>query len=69
MSNVTKPEIQNLKKLTPAPSIPITQLRAQISNFRYITSDTDQPWTYYVGGDSGSGFSIDTCNMLLVVLV
>ena len=31
LSNITKPDIQNLKKLTPALSIPITQLRAQIS--------------------------------------
>ena len=55
LSNVTKPEIQNLRKLALAPSITINQLRAQISNFRCITSDTDQPWIYYVGGSSGSG--------------
>ena len=55
LSNVTKPKIQNLKKFVAAPSIPIDQLRAQISNFRHITSDTDQPWIYYVGGGSGSG--------------
>ena len=54
LSNMTKPEIQNLKKLMPAPSIPITQLRAQISNFRHITPDTDHPWIYYVGRGSGS---------------
>ena len=45
LSNVTKPKIQNLKKLAPSPSIPIN----------HITSDTDQPWIYYVGGGSGSG--------------
>ena len=55
LSNVTKPKIQNLRKLVSAPSIPIDQLRAQISNFRHISSDTDQPWIYYVGGGSGSG--------------
>ena len=66
LSNMTKPEIQNLKKLMPALSIPITQLRAQISNFRCITSDTDHPWIYYVGGGSGSGLLllIVTCCLL-----
>ena len=54
MSNVTKPNVQNLRKLTPATNIPTDQLRAQISNLRHITSDTDRPWIYYVGGDSVS---------------
>ena len=55
LSNVIKPKTQNLKKLAPAPSIPINQLRAQISNFRHITSDSNKSWIYYVGGGSGSG--------------
>ena len=59
---MTRPKIQNLKKLMPAPSIPIKQLRAQIANFRHITSDTDRPWIYYVGGGSGSG------SVLLIVI-
>ena len=33
LSNITKPEIETLKKLAPATSIPIDQLRAQITNF------------------------------------
>ena len=53
LPNVTKPEIENLKKLAPAPNIPIDQLRAHIANFRNINPDTDRP--YYVGGGSGSG--------------
>ena len=47
--NVTKPEIENLKKLAPAPNISIGQLRDQIANFRNINPDTDRPWIYYVG--------------------
>ena len=62
LSNVTKPEIKNLKKLAPAPNIPINQLRAQIANFWQITFDTDRPWIYYVGGGSGSGL------VLLIVI-
>ena len=57
LSNVTKPEIKNLKKLVPAPNIPIDQLRAQIAIFRQITTDKDRPWICYVGGGSGSGSS------------
>ena len=55
LSNVTKPAIKNLRKLVPAPSIPIEQLSTQIANFRHITSDPDRHWIYYVGGSSGSG--------------
>ena len=54
LSNVTKPEIKILKKLLPAPNIPIDQLTAQIANFRQITSDIDRLWIYYDGGGSGS---------------
>ena len=62
LSNVTKPKIENLKKLVPTPNIPINQLRAHVANFRHITSDTDKPWIYYVGGGSGSGL------VLLIVI-
>ena len=55
LSHVTKPEIENLKKLAPAPNISIDQLRVQNANFRHINPDTDRPWIYYVGGGSGSG--------------
>ena len=62
LSNVTKPEIENLKKLAPAPNIPIDQFRAQIAKCRHINPDTDRPWIYYVGGGSGSGL------VLLIVI-
>ena len=62
LSNVTKPEIENLKKLAPAPNIPIDHLRPQITNFRNINPDTDRPWIYYVGGGLGSGL------VLLIVI-
>ena len=52
---MTKPEIKSLRKLVLAQNIQIDQLRAQIANFNHITSDTDRPWIYYVGGGSGSG--------------
>ena len=59
---MTKPEIENLKKLAPVPNLPINQLMAQLANFRCITSDTDQPWIYYVGGGARSGL------VLLIVM-
>ena len=48
-------EKKQLKKLEPAPAIPMEQLRTQISSFRHIETKTDQYWIYYVGGGSGSG--------------
>ena len=60
--NVIQPEVENLKKLAPAPNIPINQLRVQIANFRHINPDTDRPWIYYVGGGSGYGL------LLLIVI-
>ena len=33
----------------------MNQFRAQIANFRHITSHKDRPWIYYAGGGSGSG--------------
>ena len=54
--------IENLKKLTPAPAIPITQLRTQIASFRQIDTDKSTSWIYYVGGGSGSS------SILLIVI-
>ena len=48
-------EKKELKKLEPAPVIPIEQLRAHLSRFRHITTETDQSWINYVGDGSGSG--------------
>ena len=62
LSNVTQPEVENLKKLAPATNIPIDRLRVQIANFRHINPDMDRPWIYYVGGGSGSGL------VLLIVI-
>ena len=35
LSNITPTDAENLKKLTPAPTIPVPQLRAKIASFRY----------------------------------
>ena len=43
-------DTENLKKLTPAPAIPISPLRTQISSFRQIDTDKSTSWVYYVGG-------------------
>ena len=48
--------------MSPASTIPIDQLRAQIASFRKINVDNKQSWIYIVGGGSGSGF------LLLVVI-
>ena len=55
LSKMNDVEKKELKKLEPAPAIPMQQLRAQISRFRHIETKTDQYWIYYVGGGSGSG--------------
>ena len=49
LSNVTQPEVKNLRKLALALAIPIGQLRVQIANFRHINSDKSRPWIYFVG--------------------
>ena len=63
VSNLSPIESEKLKKLAPAPTIPIHQLRAQISSFRYININDDkkQSWII-VGNGSGSGI------LLLVVI-
>ena len=53
LSKISDIEKKQLKKLEPAPAIPMEQLRAQISSFRHIETKTDQSWIYYVGGGSG----------------
>ena len=55
LSNVSPIDAEKLKKLAPAPTIPIEQLRAQIASFRHINTDKDKSWIYIVGGGSGSG--------------
>ena len=53
--SVSPIESEKLKKLAPAPTIHIDQLRAQIASFRHINTHTDKSWIYIVGGGSGSG--------------
>ena len=55
---MTQPDISNLRKLAPAPNIPIDQLTVQIVNFRHINPGTDRHWIYYVAGGSGSGLGL-----------
>ena len=61
-------DIENLKKLTPAPAIPIDQLRTQIAIFRHIETNKSTSWTYYVGGWIRFWFYIPYCNMLFSML-
>ena len=55
LSKISDVEKKQLKKLEPAPAIPMEQLRAKISGFRHIETKMDQSWIYYVGSGSGSG--------------
>ena len=50
LSKIEPTDIENLKKLTPAPAIPIEQLRTQIASFRQIETNKSTSWVYYVGG-------------------
>ena len=46
VSNVTQPETEDLRKLAPAPNIPIDQRKVQIANFRHINlTQTDLGFT------------------------
>ena len=62
LSKIEPIDIKNLKQLTPAPTIPIDQLRTQIASFRHIETNKSTSWIYYVGGGSGSG------SILLIVI-
>ena len=62
LSKIEPIDIENLRKLTPAPAIPIKQLRTQIASFRHIETNKSTSWIYYVGGGSGSG------SILLIVI-
>ena len=47
LSNISPIESEKLKKLAPAPTIPIDQLRAKIASFRHINTDKNPSWTVY----------------------
>ena len=49
LSKIEPIDIENLKKLTTAPAVPINQLRTQIANFRQIDTNKSTSWIYYVG--------------------
>ena len=62
LSKIKPIDIENLKKLTPSPAVPVSQLRTQIASFRQIDTNKSTSWIYYVGGGSGSG------SILLIVI-
>ena len=57
-------DADKLKKLTPASTIPVDQLRAKIASFRHIQVDKNKSWIYIVEGGSGSGLIL-----LLIICV
>ena len=63
VSNLSPIESEKLKKLAPASTIPIDQLRAQIASFRHININNDKKQSLIIVG-SGSGSGI----LLLVVI-
>ena len=63
VSNLSPIESERLKKLAPAPTIPIGQLRAQIASFQHININNDKKQSWIIVG-SGSGSGI----LLLVVI-
>ena len=48
--------------MTPAPAIPIGQVRTQIASFGEIETNKSTYWIYYAAGGSGSG------SILLIVV-
>ena len=63
VSNLSSIESEKLKKLAPAPTIPIDKLRAKIASFRHININDDKKQYWIIVG-SGSGSDI----LLLVVI-
>ena len=55
--NITKTEVEKLKSLKPAPSIPIDQLRAHTAKLRQIEPYNKKPWIYYAGRWIGIWFT------------
>ena len=66
LSKIEQIDVENLRKLTPAPAIPINQLRTQIASFRHIETNESTSRIYYVGGGSGSGSILLTVIWCLV---
>ena len=54
ISNITVAVTRTLQKLSPTPSVPVDQLKAQIQGFKDLDEDkNDKSWIYIVGGGSG----------------
>ena len=68
LSKITPIEVENLKMLTPAPAIPIDQLRAQIANYRHIEANKAKFWIYYTGGWIRFWFDIAFSNIRNIIL-
>ena len=62
VSNLSDPQIHDLKKLNPAKSIPVNLLKAKIDMLKVINFDPKTKYWFYIGGGSGSG-------LLLLVIV
>ena len=66
VSNITPVKIENLRKLPPAPSIPVAQLKAQITRVRQINPDKQTSWMYITGGGSGTGLLLPVVIGILI---
>ena len=56
ISTLTVAVTRKLQKLSPTPSDPCDQLKAQIQGFKDFNEEkNDKSWIYIVGGGSGSG--------------
>ena len=67
VSNLSPIESEKLRKLAPAPTIPIDQLRAQIASFRHININNDKKQSWIIvgsGSDSGILLLLVICGCL-----
>ena len=69
LSKIESIDIENLKKLTPAPAIPTDKKRTQIASFRQIETNKSTSQIYYVGSGSGSGSILLIVGFILLIVI
>ena len=62
-------QLQGLKKLDPAKTIPVKILKAKINQLKVIDFDPKTKYWVFIGGRSGSGLLLSTGNSVFVCIL